>query len=98
MRSINHAGKHGAPSVRGCLPAAWSRQGLWTNLVRSTRSNYNSLPCQMGRNNPPLVRQFLLLFGEGDEASPPGIEGDFRKLRSSDEQSNRWQPIPPTIC
>lgn len=41
------------------------------------RSNLNFSANRIGQNSSPIIRQFLLLFGEGDEASPPGVEGDF---------------------
>ncbi len=41
------------------------------------RSNSNLSANGMGQSSSPIIRQFLLLFGEGDEASPPGVEGDF---------------------
>src|SRR6185312_7534498 len=45
------------------------------NRIKPGNSDFSAN--RMGRKSAPIVRQFLLLFGEGDEASPPGVEGDF---------------------
>jgi hypothetical protein len=77
MFGINHVGKHGGPS--GPLPAAWARPMTRISPFKSTRNNFDCSASQMGRDRSPIVRQFLQLFGEGDEASPPGVEGEFHQ-------------------
>jgi len=93
MSDIKHPGNHQTPSANEGFPAAWSRAlGIkfsrstlsaiaWsTNQVtESKRGKFDFSANQMGRKGTPIVRQFLILFGEGDEASPPGSEGDFSR-------------------
>lgn len=73
------------------------------------RSTLNFSVRRMGRNIAPSVRQFLLLFGEGEEASPPGLEGEFSQRAECialvrctyDHRHNGWGirgTIPRTIC
>jgi hypothetical protein len=91
MSDSKHPGRNQVPSVNERFPAARSRAvGItsfrstlstiaWsTNQVtESKRGKFDFSANQMCRKGTPIVRQFLILFGEGDEASPPGIEGDF---------------------
>jgi hypothetical protein len=75
------------------------------------RSTLNVSARRTGRNLAPIVRQFLLLFGEGEEASPPGVEGDFSRKAECialvrctydyDYRHNGWgtrRSFPRTTC
>ena len=91
MSDTKYPGKTQTPSGKEGFPAAWSRAvgikpfrstlsaiGWPTNQVtESKRGNFDFSVNQTGRKGAPIVRQFLLLFGEDDEASPPTVESDF---------------------
>ena len=93
MSDTKHPGRNQMPSAKVSFPAAWSRAvgikffrstlsaiGWSTNqLTENKRGKFDFSVNQMDRKGTPIVRQFLILFGEGDEASPPGIEGDFSR-------------------
>jgi len=58
--------------------SAIGRWGMAADQVnQNKRSAFDLSASQMSRNITPVVRQFLLLFGEGDEASPPAFKGDL---------------------
>ena len=92
MSDTKHPGKNQTPSANEGFPAAWSRAvgiksfrstlsaiGWSTNQVTESKRGKFDFSANQTRKGTPIVRQFLILFGEGDEASPPGIEGDFSR-------------------
>ena len=63
MYGINHAGKHGGPSVRIGLPTAWGHP-VTGNPFRSTRTNFGSSATQMGRKLPQPFVNFSSCLGK----------------------------------
>jgi hypothetical protein len=93
MPDSKHPGRNQTPSAKVSFPAAGSRGsgikffgptlstiGIWSinQVTKSKRGPFDFSANQIGRTNPPIIRQILLLFGEGDEASSAG-EGDFSR-------------------